>query len=409
MRYYEQMRKKILVVTAKFPFGSRGADQQDRADGIRHLIRYGYEVRVVVKTPTNHDSELTEQFSKELGIPLIPIPYKYVPRLLNLQKAREIVKRILNPFYWDGASYEYFEPEIQSKVKKEIKEWKPDLVWFDHTYLWPLYKHAKRKGIPIISRSINFEPSHFLQEDGKTIFNLILYLPKLLSEWLVIKKSDTFFSITPKEEKTYKKLGGKNVINLPLRGLPKCIKEKHEMREGKLHVFFMGSAYTVHHNKEALEFFVKEIAPEVERRAPREFIFHVLGAKLPKDMEQFIDDNTVVYDGLVDPEVALPSLDIAVTPSLFGAGMQQKIFEPACRGIPSVVSSRGIAEYPFLDGEHMIFAENKDGFVDGIIRLRDKALREKLSRNSIALCKRIFSQEVIDTIIKKELERLLHA
>ena len=398
--------KKILLVTPRSPFSKSGACEQDRAYGIEQFLRLGYDVRVITKTLPS-DMVHLEVAKNKLGIKIIPVSYKFSKKLSFVEKLKKYTKRIINPFNWDGASYEYKDKEIQKVFIKELDEFKPDVVFFDYTYLWPLYKYAQKRCVPIITRSINFEPIHFLQEDGISFFNLIKFLPKLISEFITIKKSNLIFSITPKEEKMYRILGAKNVINLPLRGLPYCLRKEKEIKnKEKVHVFFMGSTYNVSHNRKALEFIIKEIAPSVNKSTTGRFIFHILGSKMPTGLDKYFSNN-VIYEGYVeDLDLFLKNVDIAIVPSLFGAGMQQKIFEPICRGIPTVVSRRGIAGYPFEDGVHVLFAESVQEFVNKILKMQDTALRKELSSHSVKLCGQIFSSNNIDGVIKRGIENI---
>ncbi|MCG2694869.1 glycosyltransferase family 4 protein [Candidatus Parcubacteria bacterium] len=403
------MRKKILVVTPRSPFSKSGACDQDRACGIEELIRLGYDVRVIVKILSISDEDFVKKTSIDLGIKIIPVVYKFTKNLSTLKKIIKIFKRISNPLNWDGAAYEYKDKEIQNVFIKEIDDFQPDFVWFDYTYLWPLYRQAQKRKIPVITRSVNFEPVHFLQEDGFSFLNLIKFFPKLLSELIIIKKSDLIFSISPKEEKIYKKLGAKNVINLPLRGLPLVLKKEREIKDKNiLNLFFMGSTYNVSHNRRALEFLIKEVAPKIEEKMPGKFIFHILGKKAPDELKKYFNDN-VIYEGyVVDLNDFLNDMDIAVVPSLFGAGMQQKIFEPLANGIPTITSERGIADYPFEDGKHLLFAENLDEFVDAILKLQDIELRKKFSKNSLNFCNEIFSEKMTDDIVKEGLVSIIN-
>lgn len=395
------MKQKILIVTPRSPFSKSGACDQDRALGIEQFLKLGYDVRVITKV-LPFGTEYLEKAKDDLGIKIIPVSYKLFKNLSFSGKIKRYIKRFVNPFNLDGAAYEYKDKEIQNAFEYELNEFKPNFVIFDYTYLWPLYKHTQKRKIPIITRSINFEPLHFLQEDGFSFLNLLKFLPKLLSEFLIIKKSDLIFSISPKEKKIYKKLGAKNVINLPLRSLPSLLKQERNIKnKDVLSLFFMGSTYNVSHNKKALEFLVKEIAPKIEKKAPGKFIFYITGNKVPVEFEKYFKEN-VVYEGYVkDLDVFLDDMDIAIVPSLFGAGMQQKIFEPLVNGIPTITSKRGIADYPFINEEHLLFAESIDEFVESILRLQDIELRKKLSRNSLVLCNEIFSEKIIDAIIKK--------
>jgi len=385
--------KKILVITPRFPLPDAGACEKDRLEGIKQLKRLGFDVVVLAKVFDFQSKEEIEKFSRDFKIPVKLLPYGNAP----------IFKRFLNPLYWDGAAYEYSTPETKKALVEIIDEFRPDLAWADYTYLWPLYNILKKRRIPIITRSINFEPSHFLQEEGYWPSNLIKSLAKFAGEILVILKSDFLFAITPKEEKTYIKLGAKNIAVLPLRGLPDCLESgRRDVGNKKpLNIFFAGSTYSVSHNKKALELVLKKIAPLAEQKSPGGFIFHITGRKFPADFKSFLSD-LVIYHGTVNNWPAfLEDMDIAIVPSLFGAGMQQKIFEPLCRGIPVVASKRGLAGYSFKGQEHLLLAETPEDFADRLLKLENDGLRQKLSENAYALASRIFSHEALDQIIIK--------
>jgi hypothetical protein len=400
--------KKVLIVMPALPFEQKGAEQMDRDEGIRQLIRLGYEVRVIAKVNEWQTQEYVKRAQDGYGIPVFGIPYRYSNKVLSKKdKLMKFLKRFKNPLYFDGAAYEYAEPKIQEILKQQVQEWKPDVVWFEYTYLWPLYHIPMKSRIPIITRSINFEAEHFIEEDGFTFKNRLKYIPKLIGEKRVLRWSDLTFSITPQEKKVYEKMGAKKVVNLPLRGLPLYIPNIQEIRDHKpLKVFFMGSTYSVHHNKEALRTVIAEIAPKIFETDPEGFRFYVLGKKLPAEFNVYIKDN-VEYVGFQDTKTYLRDMDIALIPSLFGAGMQQKIFEPLTMGIPQLTSKRGIADYPFVEGESVMYGTDADGFVTMLMKMRDVNFRRKLSSNSKEIARRIFSQENLDEIVRKGIEEVV--
>lgn len=389
--------KKILVITPKFPLPASGACEKDRIKNITDLKRLGFDARVIAKVFAFQDDSKIQEWARNAGVQVYLDRYQFEDKKNFWQK----VAKIFNPLNWDGAASEYARTETRILVEKVVSEWQPDLVWFDYTYLWPLHNIFGKRKIPIITRSINYEPIHFLQEDGFGLLNFIKFFPKVLSEFIVALKSDILFAITPKEAKLYRILGGGNrVLVLPLRDLANCLKAEWFARDSKpLNVFFMGASYNVHHNRSAVEFLVKDVAPEVEKQSPGDFVFHILGKKLPKEFEKYLNKN-VVYEGYVpNLDEFISKMDIAVAPSLYGAGMQQKIFEPLARGIPSVISKRGIADYPFFDGKHVLFAESKEEFVDKLIKLKDLSLREILSKGAKEQSQKLFSEEVVDRIV----------
>lgn len=396
------MKKRILVITPRFPLPALGACEKDRFEGIKQLKRLGFDVRVIGKVFAFQSVKDIEDFSRQYDIPITLLSYESQKKRSGFDRFLFYLKRLIYPPYWDGAAYEYTHKETIATVEKIVDEWQPDAVWVDYTYLWPLYGIFKKINTPIITRSINFEATHFLEEDGRTIVNYLKFLPKLLSEYITIRKSDFLFSITPDEEQIYKKYGAKKVGTLPLRGLPLCLRERHAFSQTEpLNVFFMGSTYNVYHNKEALRFILKEIAPRAACTHPGSFRFHILGTKVPEEFNRYFNEYVVYAGRKLDKALDqfLDTMDIALTPSLMGAGMQQKIFEPLARGIPAIISPRGMAGYPFKENIHVLFARTPDEFVEALVRLKDVQLRQTLSLNAQKLSRELFSQEKIDSAV----------
>ncbi|OGH64453.1 MAG: hypothetical protein A2821_02950 [Candidatus Magasanikbacteria bacterium RIFCSPHIGHO2_01_FULL_41_23] len=392
---------KILIVTPRFPIPTAGACEQDRLEGIKQLKRLGYDIRVIGKIFDFQDKSKIESFSKEFGIHVETVPYIYTRKRDHLEKIRYYIKRFLWPPYWDGAAAEFTEPNIRRVVRESLQTFKPDVVWFDYTYLWPLYKEIKQKNIPIITRSINFEPRHFLEEDGLSLINLIRCLPKFISEILVARRSDCIVALNPNEAKIYAALGAKQVFVLPLRKLPALIGKNTDIKDNHpLHVLYMSSSYTVAHNQRALRLLLNKIIPIIHQKYPNQFVFHFSGSKLPPSLFTFIDGKTVKYEGYIpidQMESFLARIDIVVSPSSKKVGMQQKVFEPLVRGIPLVTSPCNIVGYPFYHEESVLLAVTPDQYVDALQKLRDYDLRKKLSKNAVDIATTLFSREIVDS------------
>lgn len=396
------------MVMPSIPYPEYGAEQIDRACGIRQLKRLGYDVRVIAKTNEWQTQEFVRNVEAILGVPIIGIPYLYSNKVLSTkERLLKFFGRFRSPLYFDGAAFEYSDPNMQSAVTAEADRWKPDIMWFEYTYLWPLYHIARTRNIRIITRSANIEPQHFLDENGRTILNYFKYFPKFIGERLSIRWSDIVFSITPRDKATYDQMRLSKVINLPLRGLPLCINTVSTIREQKpLKVFFMGSTYTVQHNKKALEMVITDIAPRILVDDPQSFVFYILGRKFPTEFDRYLRDNVIVKGYVEDLHLFLEEMDIALIPSLFGSGMQQKIFEPLAMGIPTLTSSRGIANYPFYEGESVLFGSDGRDFVSQLMKMKDIEYRRELSMNAKQIAKKIFSQEALDIIVRDSIENL---
>ncbi len=396
---------KILVVTPKFPFPIMGASESDRAYGIKQLMRLGFDVKVISKIPKDK-LYLVDPVAKKLGIDFYPITYKFSKN--KWQALRKYIKiAFTKPTMLDGAAYEYSDKEIVDKFKEINSIWQPDYIWFDMSFMWHLIKYVNRKKTKVITRSQAFEASHFIEEEGMSFKNFIVYFAKFYSEKRTVKLSDLILAITPEERDMYKKLGAKHVEVLPLRGLPYSMKDSKEIKEKfPLNVFFAGSTYGVQHNKKALEFLLKEIIPQVNKQAKDKFVFHILGRKFPDAFKQYVTSNVKVLGFVSDYEQLMKQMDIALIPALAGRGMQQKIFEPLARGIPVVATPRGLAGYPFKNDQHLLYAKTAEDFVDNLLKLQDVGIRDRLSKEAINLSKELFTKEILDKQIIKAINKL---
>lgn len=397
--------KKILIITPRFPFPVVGASESDRAFGIKQFIRLGYEVKVITKISADRLANV-EPVKKELGIDIFPITYKFVrSRWQEFKKYLKIL--FTRPYFLDGAAQEYTDPELVDKFTEILKSWQPDLVWLDMTFMWPLLKYVNKGTAKVIIRSQAYEPQHFIEEEGWSVKHWFQYLAKLYSERQAVQGADLIAAITPEEEKIYRRLGAKQTLTLPLRGLPYLLKEHRNIKsEFPPRVFFAGSTYGVKHNRKALEFLLRKIIPLVNQKAAGKFIFHIIGRKFPKAFQQYVADNVVVENFVPDYEVAMADMDIALIPNLAGRGMQQKIFEPLVRGIPTITSSRGLAGYPFKDNQHLLLAETAEEYAARLIRMQDYKLRQALSAQAILLSRELFALDKMDRITESVLSNI---
>lgn len=399
---------KILIVTPKFPYPTIGACEQDRLQGMKDFVRYGYEVEVISKVHGYQNKEEIYKLAKDLNFKVSLVDYKY-NNLYFKQKIKNIFQRLKNPLFIDGATFEYTDPEIKNILVKKLEDFQPDIVWFEYTYLWPLYDEVKKRGIRIVTRSINFEPQHFLEEDGYKFVNYLKFIPKFFNELLSIIKSDLVFSISPKEKNIYNKLAPKiKVVNLPIRIIPQLIAKNSELKDKDcLDIFFMGSSYNVVHNRKAVEFIIRDIATILQVQYPNKFKIHILGAKLPQNLKNILPANTI-YEGYVaDLELFLQDMDIALVPSLCGAGQQLKVFEPIVRGIVTITSPRAMVGYDLHKDEHILLSNNSVEYISYLEKCLDFSFRQKISRQAVVQAVNIFNQQLVDEIVEGELIKVL--
>lgn len=387
----------ILIITPRVPHPASGADEQDRAEGITQLVRLGHTVHVIAKHFTWQDTAGAEAWARRDGFRLTLIPYK---------TGKHIVGRLQNPLWLDGAAYEYGSREFKAILESEIQKHHPDVGWLDHSECWPGAEVFHTHGIPVVARSINIESTHFLQEEGRDPLKLVMFLAKHYGEYLLAKKSEVLLAINPQEERWYGRFGDARL--LPLRSMGRIVANApHQTHNGRrvLKLFFSGSSYNVPHNRAAAEFIITKLMPCLRAEYPGQFEVHITGAKLPDDLKANVMDDIQVrgYIPFEDMNAFFDDMDIALTPSFFGAGMQQKIFEPLARGFPAVIMSRGLAGYPFEAGVEYLAADSEEDFVKALKVLQSDEARDALGKRARLKGEQLFGQASLDRIVSQAL------
>jgi len=394
--------RRILVLTPWVPYPVTGACQQDRFNGLKHMQALGYDVQVVAKIhPWQPRKEIEDVFAKE-NIPLTLVPYTDDPKKLLLSRLPRILR---TPALLDGAALEYTERGYEHIVRDIIELWKPDLVWIEYTPLWPLLRLIKPYGIPTIMKSSLNEPYNVRDENGWSFSSIIKSLPKYPGETIAARESDFIFGITPKERDWYRKRGAKRTGTLPLRGLSNCFAHKKHVHKDVLDVVFLSLNYNMGHNRDALLFLLQKILPLLRTRAPGKFRFHLTGSKFPEKYRPLLGRDAETTGFVSEIGALLATMDIALCPWISGHGMQQKVFEPLCRGLPLITTKTN--GYPFVPGEEILLADTPQQYVDHLLSLTDTAKRQKQADAAYAKAQQLFSEETVKGIVKDAIESVL--
>lgn len=384
--------KRVLVVTSKLPYPATGADEADRFEGIRLLKEIGCEISVIAKMFTHQKEADRATMESVLGVSVKTVPYGF---------GGFAPERFLDWKLLDGAAYEFADSRMTDAVQREIGAFKPDVVWLDGSFIWPLIPIVRSFNLPVVVRSLQIESTHVFADEGFSIPNMARTFVKDLGERYMAQNADVVVAINKNEEELYRKMGAKKAVTIPLRQLPKLLEEGGiEYRSQKpLHVLFTASTFSVTHNREGAEKVFREIAPKLEKEAPGEFVIHVTGAKLPEEDIRALPKN-VLYEGYIpDFGAFMKTMDIAITQSLGVVGMHGKLFAPVAYGIPTVTQSFALAGFPFKKEEHLFFGESPEEVVKKLLFLRDISVREKVGKGGRALSKTLFSRQALQDIL----------
>lgn len=392
---------RVLILTPWVPYPATGACQQDRFCGYLQMRELGYEIHVIAKYHAFQDVSGAQAAFEKAGIPLTLVPHPRHPLALLLRRLPAVLR---NPALLDGAALEYTDPQYQRTVIHVVEHFKPDVVWMEYSTHWPVLRLLKPYGIPMIVKSSLNEPQNCMDEHGGSLLSRLKAIPKYPGERIAAQESDLILAITPDEERFYAGLGATNHGTLPLRGLSRCFADKRHAQKDVLDVVFLSSNYNMGHNRDAAEFVLKDIVPLVRQRFPGKFRFHLTGKKFPERYQRYLANDVRTTGFVEDLGAFLAGMDIALCPWISGTGMQQKVFEPLCRGLPLLTTKT--AGYPFAHGEEVLLCATPQEYGDGLERLLDATERQRIADKARMKAQDLFGVEAVKHIVSDAIGRV---
>lgn len=364
----------------------------------------GYDIHVIAKIHHFQDQESIKSSFSDAGIPLTLVPHPRSIFPLFLQNIPAILR---SPALLDGAALEYADPAYESVVTSTVESLHPDVIWMEYTTHWPVLRLLKRYDIPVIMKSSLNEPRNCIDEHGGSLLSHIKALPKYAGENISARESDLVLAITPDEEQWYRSLGAKQTMVLPLRGLSQCFREKVHKDKDVLDVVFLSSNYNMGHNRDALRFLLEDVVPLAQKELRQKFRFHLTGKKFPQKYMHHLSE-TVKRTGFIDDLGAfLSTMDIALCPWISGQGMQQKVFEPLCRSLPTITTKTG--GYPFVPSVEILLCHRPEEYVGALRRLLTAEERNRMSRSAYERAKMLFSERAVTTVMQSAIQRVLQS
>lgn len=148
------------------------------------------------------------------------------------------------------------------------------------------------------------------------------------------------------------------------------------------------------HNSSAVVYFCERMWPSIKRQAP-EAVFYIVG-KNPTDQVLRLQEaypDVVVTGEVEDVKQIVQDSALMIAPLLFGTGIKTKIVEAMSWGVPVVTSPVGSEGIHATLGEELFVCESEEEMIQAVLLLlRDRAVNERVSRNSIRCVNRHFSR-----------------
>ncbi len=135
-------------------------------------------------------------------------------------------------------------------------------------------------------------------------------------------------------------------------------------------------------NRDAVEFFVTTILPELRRMVPQ-IKFVVAGRRGPEKFHQKLSKipNVEFHGPVTDMRAEIAGAAVCVVPLRMGSGTRFKILEAAAMGKPVVSTRLGAEGLEFVPGEEIVLADEPQGFAAAVADLlADQSRRIALGR-----------------------------
>jgi glycosyltransferase involved in cell wall biosynthesis len=221
-----------------------------------------------------------------------------------------------------------------------------------------------------------------------------------------LRSADTVVAITEKERETILKLvPDADVVVIP--NIHVVSDEPQVPLAERAGLLFIGH-YLHSPNADAVEYFIREILPLVERPVPK-VKFFMLGSSMTDDVLRLASDSVEAIGYIPDPTPYFGQCRVFVAPLRFGAGMKGKIGQSMSLGLPVVTTSIGAEGMGLRHGVNVLIGDNPSEFADAVVQLYlDDELWRAVAREAQDYIQRNFSPGAVQKQIEILLESAHH-
>lgn len=302
-----------------------------------------------------------------------------------------------------------------SRMKKLINDLRKknnyDVIYIDHLQLSIYLKEGFRE-LKILDEH-NCESMimkrTFLEEKNilKKIFLGLEYKKLNRFESKQLNKVDKIIVLSKEDRDTLLKISDtkKNkysIIPIPIEcnfyKKSNFIEDKNKVR-----IMFLGTL-SWNPNREAILWFLKNVMPELDNR----YELYIVGKDPSKDVLDLSNKfkNVKITGYVNDVNEYIELCDIMIVPIFIGSGLRVKILEALGKGIPVISTNIGAEGIAVNNNKEIIFANNKDEFIKGLIKLEDDNYYLSIKKNGRSLYEKEYSFDAISSKVRYILNKI---
>ncbi len=181
--------------------------------------------------------------------------------------------------------------------------------------------------------------------------------------------------------------------------------EKSSWARNTKNILYLGN-FMHNPNVDAVNNFINHCWARILREVP-DAKFYAIGGSPPQELLGLRCENIIVREGGTNDNVrqTYRDSDVLVAPIELGTGFRGKLLEAMACGLPVVATRLATFGISPVEGEEMFVADDYDAFSGYVIMLlKDVELRQKISRNALALAMKFdhkHAAEKLERVLKE--------
>ena len=359
---------KILQLCHKMPFPLHDGGAFSIYHTAMGLISERFEVKVFsINTPKSWVDEVAipEDFkaATKFGFARVDTRFKPFDALANLFSSHSYLAQ------------RFYSKKFEDELIRILKEEQFDIVQLEHLYLC-LYLNTIRNNskAKVVFRPQNVENQVWSRLIDHKINPVKKYYLKIMADRLkrfevtMANRVDGIIAISPDDALTFLSYApGKPVTFVPIGfDISRHNGYDDQKQYQSFPVFYHLGSMDWLPNVQGIAWFVEEVMPCVIDRYP-DFVFRIAGKKMPPFFEKMNRKNLIVDGEVPDSMKYQEDKAILIVPLHAGSGLRVKIIEAMALGKTVISTSVGAAGIPYLNGENLLIADNKEEFADQIL------------------------------------------